>query len=84
MKLEEIKNDNILLKAEIADLKKDVAVLTHNLEEKVEIIGDLETEIANLKKHNGRLQRKQEKLLNENCQYHEFCAPHRRARGKLH
>ena len=45
-RLEEIKNDNILLKAEIEDLKYiEIANLKHSIDEKNEIIGDLKQDL---------------------------------------
>ena len=50
-RLEEIKNDNILLKVEIEDSKYiEIANLKHSIDEKNEIIGDLTQENEKLKK----------------------------------
>lgn len=49
-RLEQLENDNQLLKAELDDLKQiDIPVLKHNLEEKCEIIADLKKKNEKLK-----------------------------------
>lgn len=48
-RLEELENDKLLDQAEIEELERKNAVLNHNLEEKVEIIFELEEKYKNLK-----------------------------------